>query len=632
MLIFWLAEQKLFLILSIVDGERCMEFTKTVSKSGNKPENTHSEFYKKEEKKYLIALCMMVLTFSVVYSVLSYLRYLTLNEHVFDLGVNASLAYSVLHGGTFIGQIFSGTVAMNKLIYVPVGIIYAIYPKEYMLPIYQNIFLSFSGIFVFLLADYLLKSRRIAIFVSLLWFLYFPLAGVYWFDFHYMALFPTLFLSGVYFHLIGKKRLSSVLLILGALTDLMSPLIIMIYILIFVTKGSYSKGKLVISRFEIMVLLLSMVVFIAANVFKEGTAINNYIGISSGLPLYGSFTFKSEFIVRILIPLFFIPLFGIEYLFLISPYIALIFSNSYWPYESQMFFQYPSLYASAIFISFILGLKRIRKRIKYRTLSRVLLVLVIFNIILFALFTPLGNLVTKDVPVSSHESYITGAENQKYPIYENIFPSQKDLRFLQFLSEIPYGSSVLVSGNMPQLMQGYNAICPSSNFNVTLPHYIPVDPYSRFFTMKTVSPQGQNCSVIMKVNYLLNNFHYGFVNEFEGMVVYGLNGNISSISPPQNSVSVEPIVLSNHSLILSLPLLAPGQYSILFPKTCGNIVKVSILSESQGEVGPYEIHGRNVTISSTTYIQNLKVMFTSQSYTCGVSPVVNLSTLELFAR
>lgn len=609
-----------------------MEVSKNSVKSGGIHGSQSNNSPDASSRKYFFAVTLMVLFFSVVYSALSYLRYLTLNEHVFDLGVNASLAYSVLHGNTIMGQIFSGTVSLNKLIYIPVGIVYAIYPKEYMLPIYQNIFLSISGIFVFLIAGIILKSSRLAFIVSVLWFLYFPLSGVYWFDFHYMALFPTFFLSGIYFHMAGKRKVSTVLFAMGAITDLMSPVIIVLFIFILMIRDAYKNKKFILDRYQIIILVLSIFIFSIANILREGTTVSNYIGVSSNIPLFGSTFFKSEFIFRVLLPLFFIPLFGIEYLLLISPYIALIFSNSYWPYESQLFFQYPSLYIPAIFLSFIYGMKRIRKRLRYRTFSRILVYLVIFNTILFALYTPLGNLATKDVPASSLESYITGSSGSKYMIYENIIPTHKDVKFIAFMNEIPAGASVLVSGNLPQLMQGYNPVCPYEDFNITFPHYIPVDPYSRFFTQHVYGPQFQNCSVIGKVNYLLSNFHYGFVNEYGGMAIYALNSNVSSIAVHNSNVSVSSTIFNNSSLIASVPILPPGEYRISLPHSFGNISNVYVMNESYGHVVSSHVQGSNFTFSSEGYIQNLKFKFTSDNHMNTAQAPVVLSTLKLFAR
>ncbi|EQB68372.1 MAG: hypothetical protein AMDU5_GPLC00012G0012 [Thermoplasmatales archaeon Gpl] len=44
----------------------------------------------------------LFISFSVIYSSISYLRYLSFSENVYDLGVNASLAYNVIYGQTVI--------------------------------------------------------------------------------------------------------------------------------------------------------------------------------------------------------------------------------------------------------------------------------------------------------------------------------------------------------------------------------------------------------------------------------------------------------------------------------------------------------------------------------------------------
>ena len=42
----------------------------------------------------------------------------------------------------------------------------------------------------------IIENSKYSVIISILWLMYFPLTGVQWFDFHFMALFPTLFLIG----------------------------------------------------------------------------------------------------------------------------------------------------------------------------------------------------------------------------------------------------------------------------------------------------------------------------------------------------------------------------------------------------------------------------------------------------
>ena len=141
-------------------------------------------FYRMHEIRWIIFIFLL---FSIIYSVISYLRYISFSENVLDLGVSASLAYNVVYGTTLFGQILHGGVAVNKLIYIPIGLIYGIYPKEYFLLFIQDFFLAFSGVVLYFLSYEFTKSKKISTVVSLLFFLYFPVAGVFWFDFHYMA-------------------------------------------------------------------------------------------------------------------------------------------------------------------------------------------------------------------------------------------------------------------------------------------------------------------------------------------------------------------------------------------------------------------------------------------------------------
>ena len=151
----------------------------TVDEAGTPDASARGGCQRMHETKWVIFIFLL---FSIIYSIISYLRYISFSENVLDLGVSASLAYNVVYGATFFSQILHGGVAVNKLIYIPIGLIYSIYPKEYFLLFIQDFFLAFSGVVLYFLSYEFTKSKKISTVVSLLFFLYFPIAGVFWPD------------------------------------------------------------------------------------------------------------------------------------------------------------------------------------------------------------------------------------------------------------------------------------------------------------------------------------------------------------------------------------------------------------------------------------------------------------------
>ncbi len=567
----------------------------------------------------------IVLIFSFIFSVISYLRYYTLNEHVFDLGVNASLAYSVIHSGSLIGQIKNNSIAWNKLIYIPIGLIYGLYPKEYFLMFYQNIFLSFSGIYVYLLAIKFLDSRKLGLVLCVLWFLYFPLSGVYWFDFHYMAFFPTLFLGGIYYYYSGRYGASALFLILASATDLMAPVLVVLFLLIEIGKRTLKEKKLRLARFEIFAIIISCIIFALPNLMFTKPQIINYLDVSSNLPLYSNYLFKLEFIVRVTLPFIFISFIGIEFLILLIPVVALILQNSYWPYESQLFFQYPSLYVATIFLTLLVGLKRIRHSISKKRFKKLVFGLVVLNVILFTLYTPVGNILTQNIPSNPGEVYLTGSIGFSYPDSSNLYPTPSDINMINFICEIPKGSSVLVSGNLPQLMQGFNPVCLNENFNKTLPKYIPVDPFSRFFLIPAAEPGLSNNSPIVKVNYLLNNYNYGIVNYFKGMTVYELNSGTQVLHSQENYMQAKLLANGSNNFTTRISILVPGSYTFVL----GNGPSQNNVSLTSNDKGLIITKGSNDTYEATTdsYLSavSLNININSSNHFTGINLIIYIN-------
>ena len=553
------------------------------------------------------------ISFSIIYSAISYLRYLSFSENVYDLGVNASLAYNVIYGQTFLGQIMSGGVAANKLIYIPIGLVYAIFPKEYFLLFIQDFFLSFSGVAIYLIASEVLKSRRFSLLISLIFYLYYPLSGVFWFDFHYMAFFPTFFLLGVYYYLKRDTSKWMIFFSLASITDLMSPVIVFLFIAIMVLQRRRSTGSFKISKAELSEAILTVIIFILPSIYYLKFYPSHYIGIDLNPGIYGNIWFKSEFFIRILLPFLFIPLLGIEFLILLLPYGLLLFSNSYWPYESQILFQYPSLYVSTLFIAFIFGLKRfIRISGKRFNVKKLLAIILILNIVLFYLFTPIGNIVPVQQNDHPQEEYIVGSSTILYSTYEKVVPTKADSYLMSFINKIPHGSSVLIAGNLPELEQGYTPVCLNSNFNTSMPEYIITDPYSYFFTSPVASGAQLNNSPIIKINYLLNNFNYRLTYYYKGDALY----QYRSISSPEvygllNETVPSVVQKGGEMSYYNVSLIAPGCYNLTLKGLTGkNNLSLELGNKQISVIGK----GNNfIRIKANSYFSNIKIYLSLNS-------------------
>ena len=79
----------------------------------------------------------------------------------------------------------------------------------------QEIFLGLPAIVIYLIAQTHIKDKTSSLLISLSYLLYFPLAGVNYYDFHFQAFFMLFFLLGYFTFIKGKYIYSSIFFFLS---------------------------------------------------------------------------------------------------------------------------------------------------------------------------------------------------------------------------------------------------------------------------------------------------------------------------------------------------------------------------------------------------------------------------------
>ena len=489
--------------------------------------------------KYIYILFLFYLIYGTLWSTITVLRYLAFNSGVFDLGVASQLLYSVIKSKFLLYQNGQPTIAMNKLIYIPMGFLYSINPDPKVLLIFQSFYIPLAMFPLFGISKHYLNDDKLALLISLTYIFYYPLGGVNWFDFHFMALFPPLFLTGFYFYLKENYKMSALFFILSNLTDYLVPLIVIIFsIITFIEK----KNK----KFSIILAIYSTILFIIITVyFGIGYLFywTNYISIDYYMKVISTtYTQKIMFLIFILSPLLFIPLLDYKYIYLIIPYLGFAFLNNYFPYIMPMFFQYPSLYIPILFISLLSALFILIKRniIQINILKRIIYTIFIINVILALFLMPWG-------PINSHIIY-------SYSMEKNISVTIYDKYLWKISSLIPYGSTVLIQDNMPNLCEKYNYILPDFMRPGTYPEYIITDPYSRFFDNYSVYFPEYNQTMFQVVNEFILLKNYSIYAEAYGMIL--LKENYSGY----------PLYFVPMNIKNKTDFIAPGKYIYYGPQ------------------------------------------------------------------
>ena len=495
------------------------------------------------KKEYYVFLFSFIISiiFSIIYSEISLLRFFEYNLTALDLGVNGAMLYQVFHGG--IPLTFQGLkdIAYNKLIYLLIAPFYNIYPKMWIILIFQDTLLAFTAIPLSMIAWNKTRSLFISILIAVMWNMYFPIEGVYWFDFHFMALFPFFFIMGVMFQEYGKKRLSILFLILSAITDYLAPFIVLAYI--FITYIQARKINSADTAYHKRVFLyfagLLLFIFVAVNV--ETSFNYTYVFTSNFFPTSstgaGYVIDKIEFIIWIFIPFLLLPFIAPLELLLAVPGIMLALFNNY-PGYYQQGFQYPSLYAPGIFLAFISSLSILFKhfqRIQIPKLSSVIkktsflrfiavisLIIIVITGISFGPYAafeknPLIKQMQNIYPLYAENQYTYSPANQKYINYLN-----------DEISLVPTNQSILIQNNMPCLVQGYESTLPGIMPYGFIPQYIIAYPYNSWFNLVILPSMGQNATPLYTIDSLISHNRYGIVREEAGITLYELNVQSSS--------------------------------------------------------------------------------------------------------
>ncbi|MGC8506221.1 MAG: DUF2079 domain-containing protein, partial [Thermoplasmata archaeon] len=284
-----------------------------------------------------------IVVYSIVYSFLTVLRYLSFNAGVADLGLAVEPLFYVFRGGLVSSPSNPHPILMNKLIYLPLSIVYYFLPSERFLLVFQTVWIALAAIPLYLISLKVIGNRNLALSFGLLWLLYYPMAGVNWFDFHFMALFPTFFLSGYYFYLANRTRYSFVFMILAAVTDYLVVLTVLFFALYLYLKDIRYGNNPLRNYLAHAILVTSVILFAAIFLYfgpgyTSGVAHVTAVNISSP-----SITTKLYYIFYMMLPLLFLPLLGLDLMFLAIPFLAFIYFNNFTPYVQTEYYQYPAL-------------------------------------------------------------------------------------------------------------------------------------------------------------------------------------------------------------------------------------------------------------------------------------------------
>ncbi len=493
-----------------------------------------NKFIKNKASLYLITA---VIVYSIVWSAISLFRYYTFHASVFDLGLTSSLLYRAFSGHIIYG-VTSRPIDANKMIYFIIAPFYGLYPHPSVLLVFQSIFIATGAIPLYKIGQKILKNDKISLILALSYLLYYPLSGVTWFDFHFMALFPTLFLMAIYFWLYNKNKYSLVFVFLAAISDYLVPFILLFYFVFLIIRGKKFSDRSF--KYALGVLFIAIGVLAWVNIYY-GLAYTAHITHvassssvhSSGLSLlFSNLPLKVSYILLIGFPLLFMFLIYPEASIMLIPYIGMEFLYNYFPYFDPIGFQYPALIIPVIFFATILGLNRLThlrpQKFDLKKIKKIAVVILVLSAVSYSVATPLT------VGISMH------SQNNVPAVKNDMVINHSDRALSNMIKQVPRNSAILIQNNMPQAASD-NYYHLAIGTNVTYYNYSLADPYSVWFN--------DNASLNNKVtlnsmtwfnSYLLDN--YSIIDEEYGMTfmsknVTGMNSTFIPYNTTINSAS-----------------------------------------------------------------------------------------------
>jgi uncharacterized membrane protein/uncharacterized membrane protein YbhN (UPF0104 family) len=168
-------------------------------------------------------LTVLVIIYTLYFTIVSFLRYDNFYTGRFDLGNMAQTVWNSLHGRIFLFTNPNGTEEISRLafhadfILVLLAPFYALWQNPQMLLLIQTIIVAAGAFFVYIIANDVLKNRNLALTLGFAYLLNPSVERANIYDFHAVTLAATFFLATYYFFSKKKYKLFLLFALLAAL-------------------------------------------------------------------------------------------------------------------------------------------------------------------------------------------------------------------------------------------------------------------------------------------------------------------------------------------------------------------------------------------------------------------------------
>ena len=397
-------------------------------------------------QEIVVAISTLVYIAYITYA--SFIRYENFYAGKFDLGNMAQTVWNTTHGNIFMLTDPNATREVSRLafhsdfILILFAPFYLLWEDPRMLLLIQTVVVAFGGIFVFLIANHILKNKNISLVLALAYFINPGVNFSNLYDFHSVTLSTTFLLATFYF--IFKKKYAYMLLflILSVLTKeevwVISGLV---GIYLFLAHKKRALGAFIaVASFSAFYILIWHLM--PKNLGKEHFALDyySYIGNSPSEIIINIFlnpiqTIKTLlmpdrllFINQIFLPLAYISFLAPVMLIFAGPDLAINLLSSNPPLH-QIYYQYTATITPFIFISAIFGIKLIKTKI-----SKIPINILAITILLFSLYS------------SYDYGQLPYSKNPSINKYLKTIPDRKKID--DYISSLPMEEKIAATNNI----------------------------------------------------------------------------------------------------------------------------------------------------------------------------------------
>ena len=587
--------------------------------------------YRVETYEFFVICALIVYIF--FWSLIDILQQFNFQQFVFDSGIISLTMNSIIHYHYAQYIMYMAGFSLLRIIFSPLILIDGITGML----IIQEIFLALPSLILYKIARKKSINQFASMIIGISYLLYFPLAGLNYFNFHFQAFFILFFLMGYYQFLKGKYISSTIFFFLSGIVRfpyLAFPALLMLMILVetYLKRRriekkemdsilKYSTVSLII--FSSMLIVSYFLIFYSPYYIYQHGYFDGYFHLKNGNVLgllLKNIDDKVLLVVLILSPLLLIPLKSIKWMIFTIPFFFIAFFNNYsvYYYPSFYHFQYVAAVAPFIFLGLIDSLrmevseekdyrgqtshnyfKRLRNSIRSQKKPIAVMASVILFAVIFQPYSPIN--------AYSSEPFAMDIMHPSLKVYDdyinitNLIPQNNP--YVIYQNNLPYvdvhDPSLSCLGAF-QSLSGYNSNLSYRLQNLT--ETLNVD-YAMGYDINCFNT-GNSLDMCEAMNVLYSRGDYGIEAFQDGFILLSKNYNHTPVyfTPISLFNNVTAISHSHSGSMITLypQVMIPGLYylNITFPHGMNsyNFHNINITSRSVKETA-------NVTYSKV-YILN----------------------------